>query len=53
MQGFGAYGNTKSNWDNINSKVSKKVYIIDHCPAIREIAGLSAERTGRRIGSKG
>ena len=30
-----------------------KAYIIDHCPAIREIAGLSAERTGWRIGSKG
>lgn len=30
-----------------------KAYIIDHCPAIREIAGLSAERTDWRIGSKG
>ena len=33
--------------------MSKNLYIIDHCPAIREIAGLSAERTGWRIGSKG
>jgi len=32
--------------------VPKKVYLIDHCPAIRGIAGLSAERAGRRLGSK-
>ena len=28
-------------------------YLIDHCPAIRELTGLNTERTGRQLGSEG
>ena len=28
-------------------------YLIDHCPVIRELTGLNAERTGWRLGNKG
>ena len=35
------------NWVMVNN-----AYLIDHCPVIRELTGLNAERTGWWLGNK-